>query len=177
MVKGSVEKKKLAVSSKVEEENSPKGGSTKVIPLPYWGDGLPREMEMLSHVSPHDKRGVSLNPYRYNLRNMSPRPPLGPSPLKPKEECPDAPAGAGTGRDWSGDPAAAGRGSASIGVTPGSLSLRSRSWGTVPLLPHPGWWQQAPGDLGGGTLRQGRCRRAVCPVPLGQHGSWAGGAH
>ena len=60
-----------------------------VVPLPYWGDGLPREMEMLRHVSSHDKRGVSLNPYRYNLRNMSPRPPLGPSPLKPKEERPD----------------------------------------------------------------------------------------
>ena len=44
---------------------------------------------MLRHVSPHDKRTVSLNPYRYNLRNMSPRPPLGPSPLKPKEERPD----------------------------------------------------------------------------------------
>ena len=57
-----------------------------VVPLPYWGDGLPREMEMLRHVSPHNRKGVSLNPYRYNLKDMSPRPPLSPSPLKPKEE-------------------------------------------------------------------------------------------
>ena len=89
MVKGSEDKKKLAALPNVEDLSSPVSRSTKVIPLPYWGDGLPREMQRLRHVSPHDKRGVSLNPYRYNLRNMSPRPPLGPSPLKPKEECPD----------------------------------------------------------------------------------------
>ena len=89
VVKGSENKNKLAVPPKVEYGSSPVSRSTKVIPLPYWGDGLPREMEMLRHVSPHDKRGVSLNPYRYNLRNISPRPPLGPSPLKPKGECSD----------------------------------------------------------------------------------------
>ena len=89
VVKGSEKKKKLVVPSKVEDESSPKSRSTKVIPLPYWGDGLPQEMEMLRHVSPHDKRGVSLNPYRYNLKDMSPRPPLSPSPLKPKGECSD----------------------------------------------------------------------------------------
>lgn len=34
-------------------------------------------------------------------------------------------------------------GRASIRVTPGSLSLRCHSWGTVPVLPRPAWWQQA----------------------------------
>jgi hypothetical protein len=44
---------------------------------------FPQELKMMRHVEQKDKeKGYLPNPYRYNIRGYSRKPPLGSSPLK-----------------------------------------------------------------------------------------------
>ena len=62
----------------------------KIVPLPSWEDMFPQRLEMMRHVEQRkNKDEYPPNPYRYNIRGSSLRPPLGPSPLKPKKVQPD----------------------------------------------------------------------------------------
>ena len=78
---------KKSIEAKEEQAQAPE--FMKIVPLPDWEDMLPQGLEMLRHISTKDKKIHPPNPYKYNLKGSSPKPPLGPSPLKPKKGVPD----------------------------------------------------------------------------------------
>jgi hypothetical protein len=66
-----------------EDSSSSSPEPMQVVPLPSWEDMFLQELKMMRHVEQKDKeKGYLPNPYRYNLRGYSPKPPLGSSPLK-----------------------------------------------------------------------------------------------
>ena len=68
-----------------EESPPPSMEPAQVVPLPNWEDMFPHKWEVLRQVSMSKKKeDYPPNPYRYNLQKSAPKPPLGPSPLKPK---------------------------------------------------------------------------------------------
>lgn len=69
------------VPLKKEEELSEEK-PIKITPLPNWEDLLPEGLDVLRHISVEKSKTNLPNPYRYNISRSSPKPPLGPSPLR-----------------------------------------------------------------------------------------------
>ena len=82
-------KKKDEKPVKRIEEAEPKeassSSSSEINPLPNWEDMFPQRMEMMRQAERGRNKDEYLpNPYRYNIGSYY-KPPLGPSPLKPKK--------------------------------------------------------------------------------------------
>lgn len=73
-----------------EGTSSPSSPEIKRIePLPNWEDMFPQRMEMMRQAEQRkNKDEYPPNPYRHNIRSYQ-KPPLGPSPLKPRKVRPD----------------------------------------------------------------------------------------
>jgi hypothetical protein len=90
MKKGEEPVKRIQKRESHEKSSSSSSSEpVQVVPLPSWEDMFPQGLEMMRHIEQKKKNDYPSNPYRYNLRGSSPKPPLGLSPLKPKKVQPD----------------------------------------------------------------------------------------
>ena len=78
--------KQIKKKDSKEGSSSPSTEPAQVVPLPNWEDMFPKDWEMLRHINMNKKKeNYPPYPYRYNIERPAPKPPLAPSPLKPKK--------------------------------------------------------------------------------------------